>query len=698
MSSLGDGTADELAQKYKDKALARKRGAGTHQPKFRGFTLAKKSETLQSTTEDSDLTTTLETTTTAAAATVQLNGSATPTSPIPRFVNTSAAGLAQKYQEKALARKRGAGAHQPEFRGFTLKKNTDNVIPTTAAEIKHVPATVRAGDADTQVPSNSSTSNPNRKSGVISYFDTASRKENDTTSSGFNQQISESTGWATSRLAKEQRPVIEDTVDDVGVTDDFDQNDLIPSPLRNSPDPDAGQEALFDDLAPVFSDVALTASDSISSNDASKRKWRPHATPLSNTVPIALKPSILPTKKRRLIQEEVDENEDPLPAHQNRATEKSKSWSDGLKKPIAAPLDSQGPKDMRLEKGQARTMLQNGSSRKAPALAATTLESTTTVVKTRPKGVKPLRQMTLVQLVPKPVRKDNDSARAPSRGENELDETDGSDSDLDRRLAAPMKSTNSAAPVRSKGQSDTESTRKTVQSLLQIDEAPVSEMEVIAEAVKNVMNEFIDAMDDESMAKEMLTLGSELEIVLIEQVDLLSDHMLLRASVKKAAAMKKELRGRLLETQRGRQKTREELRRVRASFEREERARRRLEETHKFLTDLEALRDFVADSDDEVDNDDEGDDEQEDSNPKTGLQSLIATVGARCGGTVLTVENKDTRPGMLGTLREFNRLLSETERSLQRMPLVTPSQEITSSRRRYDSDDDDGDDDFDWAR
>lgn len=114
------------------------------------------------------------------------------------------------------------------------------------------------------------------------------------------------------------------------------------------------------------------------------------------------------------------------------------------------------------------------------------------------------------------------------------------------------------------------------------------------------------------MAKELLTLRAELESVLIEQVDMLDDHSVLRASVKKAAALKKELRSRLLETQRQRQRTRQELKRVRSSFEREERSRRRLEETHKFLTDLEVLRDEVVGSDPEDDADDEAGDDPED--------------------------------------------------------------------------------------
>jgi len=86
---------------------------------------------------------------------------------------------------------------------------------------------------------------------------------------------------------------------------------------------------------------------------------------------------------------------------------------------------------------------------------------------------------------------------------------------------------------------------------------------------------------------------------MLQQVDMLDDHSLLRASVKKAAAVKKELRVQLLETQRRRQRTRLEMAKVRGGFEREERTRRRLEETHKFLADLESLRDEVVGSDDE---------------------------------------------------------------------------------------------------
>ncbi|KAF8928353.1 hypothetical protein BGZ52_003416, partial [Haplosporangium bisporale] len=116
--------------------------------------------------------------------------------------------------------------------------------------------------------------------------------------------------------------------------------------------------------------------------------------------------------------------------------------------------------------------------------------------------------------------------------------------------------------------------------------------------------------------------------------------------------VKKELRVRLLETQRRRHKVREKLARVRSKFEREDRARRRLEDTHKFLTDLEALRDQAVGVEEE-----EEESGQSDRTVKTGLQSFIATVGARsCGGGDKDGE-RPPQPGALGTLKDFNRLL-----------------------------------------
>lgn len=103
---------------------------------------------------------------------------------------------------------------------------------------------------------------------------------------------------------------------------------------------------------------------------------------------------------------------------------------------------------------------------------------------------------------------------------------------------------------------------------------------------------------------------------------MLDDHSLLRASVKKAAAVKKELRVQLLETQRRRQRTRQELAKVRASFEREERVRHSLEETHKFLTDLESLRDEIVGSDGEDSEDGETEGSKSDSSSQDNVKVM----------------------------------------------------------------------------
>lgn len=168
--------------------------------------------------------------------------------------------------------------------------------------------------------------------------------------------------------------------------------------------------------------------------------------------------------------------------------------------------------------------------------------------------------------------------------------------------------------------------------------------------VKLIFVAISDSIEDQSMVKELLFLRSELETRLIEQVrfwqhliqylyvtrrvinsfywflqfqvDMLDDHSLLRASVKKAAAVKKELRVQLLETQRRRQRTRQELAKVRAGFEREEQVRHSLEETHKFLTDLESLRDEVVGSDGEDSEDGDTERSQTDNSAQDNVKVM----------------------------------------------------------------------------
>ncbi|KAK3815464.1 MAG: hypothetical protein J3Q66DRAFT_209847 [Benniella sp.] len=339
----------------------------------------------------------------------------------------------------------------------------------------------------------------------------------------------------------------------------------------------------------------------------------------------ANKPVAVPVKRRRLIREETeeaeeaeeaDENDYPLPLHSKQTTTARKDTARGAKK--LAP-DKQGNQDTSTDVNITRTKKSKGSSRTTSQLQIHCLKFW------------------------------------------------GPFSALGRPATAKKKKTTKKPPVQGEPSTSQEAgLSQKVQSILQFEDAPLSEMDVIADAVRDVVDTFIDSIEDKAMAKELMIMRSELETVLIEQVDMLDDHILLKASVKKAAAVKKELRVRLLETQRQRQKTREELKRVRANFEREERARRRLEDTHNFLTDLEALRDHIVGSDDESADasEDERTKDHEDDNLKTGLQSLIATVGSRCGKPA-TGGNTNTPSHMLKTLREFNQLLEETGKNLQ---------------------------------
>ncbi|KAF9116522.1 hypothetical protein BGX27_001816 [Mortierella sp. AM989] len=821
MSSLGDGT--ELAQKYKDKALARKRGAGTHQPKFRGFSLGKTADNAKSaTTENEDdasikeiAATTIQVVETTEVQTIVLE-----TTPNEPTISNSAAGLNERYQERFKARFRGAGAHQPDFRGFSLKPTTRSserqeqrqspesteIEPTEAQELssrrltatnKHsekanrnkatqdtreshvakkgeltkalkalsikradaiavsseesTPSSagqrikpVSAAGRDYTVSSTSKAPSNNRYTDTTQPIDIGSKTPNGkltrsaSRSSGYSPSFKIAWGKNSTVLTSEsnqspgtivrrptppaldQRPVIEDTIDDIGVTDDFEYNDSIPSPTRDFSDRES-------DTSP---------QSSLTVQETSKIKRKPAPTPIPDTATRTLtrKSGSSPGKRRRLIQEEADENEDPLSVHQNQAIEKPKT--DGHKKSVG---DKQGPKSKQSNPGQQK---------KAKPVEKNEIASKSKKTKSGQDGAKSLRQTTLMQLTSKPVRK-GDSTNTPAtatRSQRAFDDS-GSESDFDinpsktntRRsqksnvskkaeavrkgtseqtvknykqlqihclkfwgpssaVSRPATVTNRATakqlPVEGEVSTThgngTASTQKTVQSVLEIDDTPLTEMDVIAEAVRDVVDKFIDSIEDQAMAKEMLILRSDLETILIEQVDMLDDHTLLRASARKAAALKKELRVRLLETQRQRQRTREELKRVRANFEREERARRRLEETHKFLTDLDALRDHVVGSDDE---DGEEDEAEDGDNIKTGLQSLIATVSSRCGSARTTTEDKNTQAGMLGTLEEFNRLLETMEKNLQSMPLVTHSQEVSSSRKSVIDDDDDFNDD-----
>ncbi|KAF9925520.1 hypothetical protein FBU30_004684 [Linnemannia zychae] len=819
MASTDNGT--DLAQKYKDKVLARKRGAGTHQPKFRGFSIGKtsnKETTAQSTITNitsnnssnynidtskrtisrssrgtkisasittastSTATTTATTTKSIIAASttkarVEGTGSKTQlttTQPSEsrgflekRVASGESSGLTARYQERLRTRFRGAGAHKPDFKGFSLKdikssrpseQNDGSELPTidygsenaSRAPIDKAPRKSKATEILKSSTTLSTSANNSRRS-PITKDSTPTLKDmlaqpsttiQLTPNSSRTRAASRYTGqspsfklaWgktlivsqsrkqeaALARTSREATPITPkpvitpgavsteeiDEQGDLNNINDFYTSDVSPSPTRNN---------YTVEPAPIKNTTISTSKRKTTSTTSSET--------LNAT---AHKPAIVPTKRRRLIQEEVDENEEPLPSPEDHTKSGTKSTTNGrMAKSTALSKENthdKAAKTITVPATKISAIRSDHTSKELSTKKSGVSEVKISKSVSSAKSSMPLKQTTLVQLNSKIDGKESggSSMSLAARDRVVANDDTGSDDDfvdatiqkpaskLKRRHQNVSKNTVSKngkgpsddtvknykqlqihclkfwgptaavakpATVRSKklaqklpiegseGDAATATApppeKKSVQSILHIDSAPLSEMDVIADAVRDVIENYIDSVDDESIAGVLIALRTELETRLIEQVDMLDDYSLLRASVKKAAAVKKELRMQLLETQRRRQKTRLELAKVRAGFEREESARMCLEETHKFLTDLESLRDEIIGSDNDDENNDSTRDQtkkMDQDNNKTGLQSYIATVGARSGGAGPR-DDKDTGPGMLGALVEFNQLL-----------------------------------------
>ncbi|KAF9968726.1 hypothetical protein BGZ70_009648 [Mortierella alpina] len=698
MSALGESSAAELAKRYQEKAQARKRGAGSHQPKFRGFSLKTLSDkavvavdggrtVITNTTESGKTTTTRQRKPTEAQATS--NDVQQDSSPPIEDSALKDTGLNERYQERFKARVRGTGADQKDKRRLSRQ---DKVPVETVA------ATRSNKDNRQQDKQEAVAARPmNSKPGVSPGFKIAWGKKTTVITSETSRPSEDRPQRTT---ATQSNGALEATYDDALPNyDDFDQGRM-PSPAHDEVE---------------IQGASVDEAESIQRREPSRNKRKPAPSTLAPETAISGKRGGIFSKKRRIINDETDENEDPLSVPETQGVDDSKTLAN---------------KSARGAKGKDAAA-STKAPRAVPAshVAPTKLSKTTKAALSKETSG-PLRQTTLMQLSSK------SGPKPSSQGQDSTLEGDQSDSDFTNSMArssrhalsakSDRKTTKKAAAASQKGPSDktvknykqlqihclkfwgpttavsrpaTVSNQtiarklpvegeaaleqdgvpkqKLVQGILQVEEAPLSEMDVIAEAVRDTVDKFIESIEEQAIAKDIQTFRSELETVLIEQVDLLDDHSLLRASVKKASAVKKELRVRLLETQRERQRTRVKLQRVRSDFEREERARRRLEETHKFLTDLETLREEVDGSDNEQE-DRRLSDGQKD-HAKTGLRSLIATVGSRCRGGSASIDTVDAPPGMLGTLVNFNRTLEAMEKTVREMPRISKSQEMTPS-------------------
>ncbi|KFH66771.1 hypothetical protein MVEG_07296 [Podila verticillata NRRL 6337] len=801
MDGQSDESAAELADRYREKVEARRRGAGTHQSRFRGFTLtgadnppqkpiastpsgtinratrasvSRKSEVDVTELEQEEETTTITKTLSSLTVTSEASSAHRP-------VTRSLVGLNDRYKERVNARIRGAGVHQSDFRGFTIKptkadkpkvdqakealveirdrepsrrassrRQTTLQLRGPETSIPEITDTISRNDTSKPRPSVTSGSSdeaPVKKAPNVRPRPKArsaktpskvneqpgpekSRQEQNRAEDDFFRkttapvQTPSATKTRSSSRQSGESPTFRISwgKNDTTVITDSHGDGTRSSTVHNSPKRRFDQDEILDDhsadmdMDQDFGDSYV--NDDGPSSDSDLQDPIPDATNIQ-ALPLTKDQSNTqaqaPVKRRRLIQEEVDENDNPHmdPEFSTKPTSRSKKIVESLADPksMAKPAAKSAAKERTTLVESDRNTLE--STKKTSKKAA--------VTKAQPGVRKELKQATLLQLVAKPKKKPTQDGSLGSTtplpdDQNYTDLSDFEDdfqkSNVRTKTSAtlglekpkskslpssskshkakgsadknvkvykqlqiqclkflgPSTSVSKPATVRNpeiakqlpvpgetpvnNNNNEEEAPKKLVQGVLEIEQAPLSEMDVIAEAVRDVIDNFIDGLEDQALAKDMLILRSDLETLLIEQVDLLDDHALLKASVKKAEGVKKELRVRLLETQRRRHKVREKLARVRSKFEREDRARRRLEDTHKFLTDLEALRDQAVGVEEE-----EEEPGQSDRTVKTGLQSFIATVGARsCGGGDKDSE-RPPQPGALGTLKDFNRLL-----------------------------------------
>ncbi|KAG0030849.1 hypothetical protein BGZ81_002133 [Podila clonocystis] len=790
------GSVAELADRYREKVESRRRLAGlkaadnppqdlTASTPPRSTTRATRaSVSRKSEVEITELGEEEETTTitkTLSSLTVTSEASSTP-----RPVTRSTVGLNDRYKERVNARIRGAGVHQSDFRGFTIKPTKANKSEVDHA--KDAPAgtrdqetarrtssrrqkTLQLRGAETSIPEITDTISRNETSKIhpsatsaMSYSsDEAPAKKTPTvrprpkarsakTPTRANEQearseksrdekiqaesdfFRKSTASVPTSGAKKTRSNSRQSGEspnfriswgksDTTVTTDNHRDDTHSPTVQNSPKRRRDQDETFENHSADM-DVDQDFGDSFVNNGEvpSDSDWQDPIPGTTNTKAIPSAKGYSSTqavpaqvKRRRLIQEEVDENDNPHTSPEDSAKPASKT------KKAVEPLSLTDPKSTAKPASKERTTLAESDRNTSEAIKKRRTLKKSAVTKTQPKE---LKQATLLQLAAKPrkmpaqIEPPGSTTPLPKdRNYADLNDSDNDDFqksnvrtkptlDLEKtksknsaslssksnqprgstdsnvkvykqlqiqclKFLGPSTSVSKPATVRNPeiakqlpvpGETPNEEAppKKLAQGILEIERAPLSEMDVIAEAVRDVIDNFIDGLEDEAFAKDMRILRADLETLLIEQVDLLDDHALLKASVKKAEGVKKELRVRLLETQQRRHKVREKLRRVRNHFEREDRARRRLEDTHKFLTDLEALRDQAEGGEEEGEEGDARGSNQSNRTVKTGLQSFIATVGARScgtGGKNGEDQRRAPQPGALGALKDFNQLL-----------------------------------------
>lgn len=152
--------------------------------------------------------------------------------------------------------------------------------------------------------------------------------------------------------------------------------------------------------------------------------------------------------------------------------------------------------------------------------------------------------------------------------------------------------------------------------------AKLNELDIIGDAINDTIIEFLN--DNNSFKKEIQYFKNEIELHLLEQSDLFDEQIMMRSSLRKSKSQMNCLRKEMLDVQRERDKVRKELANERRIFVNEEQERKKLEQAHNFLTDLETLREAV-DAEDNMQED------QEDEGILDGFKGLLVSVTSRKG-------------------------------------------------------------------
>ncbi|RGB31162.1 hypothetical protein C1646_671149 [Rhizophagus diaphanus] len=152
--------------------------------------------------------------------------------------------------------------------------------------------------------------------------------------------------------------------------------------------------------------------------------------------------------------------------------------------------------------------------------------------------------------------------------------------------------------------------------------AKLNELDIIGDAINDTIIEFLN--DNNSFKKEIQYFKNEIELHLLEQSDLFDEQIMMRSSLRKSKTQMNCLRKEMLDVQRERDKVRKELANERRIFVNEEQERKKLEQAHNFLTDLETLREAI-DAEDNMQED------QEDEGILDGFKGLLVSVTSRKG-------------------------------------------------------------------